>query len=115
MSSKVEDSITQDVIESYMVGEGWTQTISIINTLIAQEDWVAVLNIVGWALKPIPFISFFGYACDLVSLIVDFLKWTPRDELYQFLLDPANYPTTALYEKKVATFTATINDTRLMD
>ena len=98
-----------------MVGEGWTKTIEIINTLADQETWVATLNVVGWVLKPIPFVSFFGYVCDLVSLIVGFLKWTPRDELYQFLLDPANYPTSAVYQKKVAVFTATLGDTRLSD
>ena len=50
-----------------------------------------------------------------MSLVIDFLKWTPRDELYQFLLDPSNYPNTELYEKKVATYTATLADTRLSD
>ena len=75
-----------------MVSEGWKKTIDSIESLASLESWVASLQIIGWALKPIPFISVFGYGCDIGSLIIDFMKWTPREEVYKFVLDPANYP-----------------------
>ena len=87
-----EPAIPQDIIEEWMISEGWKKTIADIESIASYESWVASLQIIGWALKPIPLISFFGYACDIASLVIDFMKWTPREEVYKFVLDPANYP-----------------------
>ena len=66
-------------------------------------------------MKPIPFISIVGYGLDLGSGILSVMKWTPRDEVYKFLLDPVNYPNTKLYEKRIADYVTTLADTRLYD
>ena len=96
--SKAADTITQSEIESFMVGAGWISALEDISTINTYDTWVVTLQIVGWFLKPIPFISFFGYACDFASGLISLLKWTPKEEVFKFILDPSNYPSTSLYE-----------------
>ena len=95
--STAGDTITQSYIENYMVGAGWISTLEDINNISYYDSYVVLLQIVGWVLKPIPFISFFGYACDFASGLISLLKWTPREEVYYFILDPSNYQSTSQY------------------
>ena len=93
----------------------WKTMIENIAANDQTETDVIIMTFIGYGLKFFPFVNIIGWILDLVIAGINFSRMGDRQAIFDFVLDPVNYPDTKSYLEKVKQYTRDFPVTRSHD